>query len=135
MCLWALARLEFLFLHVWTNVFGKKVIIFSLFPTTLLATWKGKDTNLCHLERVELLFMLCRPMFGKTVTIFSLFPTTLLATWKGKDTLLCHLERLELLYMQYRPMFGKVVTFFLSFQLLCWQPGKERTHFYVTWKG
>ena len=72
MCLWALARLEFLFLHVWTNVFGKKVRIFSLFPTTLLATRKGKDTNLCHLERLELLFMHYRPMFGKTLTFFSL---------------------------------------------------------------
>ena len=111
-------------------MFGKAVSFFSPSNYTV-GNLEREGHKFMSPGKVRIAFHAIRTNVWQDIIFFSLFPTTLLATWKGKDTNLCHLERLELLFMQYRPMFGKTVTFSLSFQLLCWQPGKVRIAFHA----
>ena len=56
---------------VLTNIW-QDMNFFSLNSTILVATRKGKDTILSHLERLEMLAMLCWPIFGRIWNFFTL---------------------------------------------------------------
>ena len=120
--------------HAVLTLIWQDLELFSLFPTTLVATRKGKDTFLCHLERLKMLAMLYWPISGKTLTFFTL------PNYSGG-----HLEGER--YNSMSP--GKVknachavltniwqdINFFHSSQLFRWPPGRGKIQFYVTWKG